>query len=132
MGMLKHYFRIAVRSLARQKLLSIINVLGLSIGLACFCLILIFSVSEFTYDRWHKKAARIYRLDVEITRPDGNQQGFAGTPMPMGPAMKKDYVDVEEFARVSSPSDMLMKGNNGVVLLSAAGRRSRSGVKRHL
>jgi putative ABC transport system permease protein len=117
MGMLKHYFRIAVRSLATQKLLSIINVLGLSIGLACFCLILIFSVSEFSYDRWHKKATRIYRTDFQATFPDGRQQGFAGTPMPMGPALKRDFGDVEEFARVSSPSDMLMKGKNGVVQL---------------
>jgi putative ABC transport system permease protein len=117
MGMFRHYIRIAIRSFARQKLLSVINVLGLSIGLACFCLILIFSVSEFSYDRFHKKAARIYRTDFEATFADGRQQGNAGIPMPMGPALKKDFGDVEEFARVSSPSDMLMKGNNGIVQL---------------
>jgi putative ABC transport system permease protein len=117
MGMFRHYIRIAIRNLARQKLLSVINVVGLSIGLACFCLILIFSVSEFSYDRFHKKAARIYRTDFEVTFPDGKQKGSAGTPMPMGPALKKDFGDVEEFARVSSPSDMLMKGNNAVVKL---------------
>jgi len=117
MGMFRHYIRIAIRSLARQKLLSIINVLGLSIGLACFCLILIFSVSEFSYDRWHKKAGRIYRTDFEVTFTDGRQMGNAGTPMPMGPALKKDFADVVDFARVSSPSDMLMKGKNGVLQL---------------
>ena len=115
--MFRHYIRIAIRSLARQKLLSVINVLGLSIGLACFCLILIFAVSEFSYDRFHEKAARIYRMDFQVIHPDGRQQGDASTPMPLGPALKKDFGDVEEFARVSQPSDMLMKGNNGVVQL---------------
>jgi putative ABC transport system permease protein len=113
--MFRHYIRIAIRSLARQKLLSVINILGLSIGLACFCLILIYSVSEFSYDRWHKKAARIYRADFVVTFPDGRVSGASGTPMPMGAALKKDFADVETYARVSAPGNLLMKGNNGIV-----------------
>ena len=60
--MIKHYFKIALRSLGRQKVLSFINISGLSIGLACFILFLLFAVNEFNFDRFHKNASNIYRV----------------------------------------------------------------------
>ena len=60
--MVKHYFKIALRNLGRQKILSFINVLGLSIGLACFALFLLYAVNEFNFDRFHKNADNIYRV----------------------------------------------------------------------
>jgi putative ABC transport system permease protein len=119
MDMFRHYFRIAIRSLAKQRVLSFINVLGLSLGLACFCLVLLFAVSEFSYDRWHEKAPRIYRVDEVYTRDDGKQSGEAGLYMPLGPALKKDFADVEEAVRVTAAdANKLMKGNNGVMQMS--------------
>ena len=53
-AMIKHYFKIALRNLGRQKILSFINVLGLSIGLGCFALFLLYAVNEFNFDRFHK------------------------------------------------------------------------------
>jgi hypothetical protein len=52
--MIKHYFKIAVRNLSRQKALAFINVFGFSVGLACFILFLLFAVNEFSFDRFHK------------------------------------------------------------------------------
>ena len=60
--MIKHYFKVAIRNLARRKVLALINVLGLSIGLACFTLFLLYAVHEFSYDRVHKNANNIYRV----------------------------------------------------------------------
>ena len=57
--MIKHYFKIAFRNLAKQKVLSGINILGLSIGLACFILFLLYAVNEFTFDRFHKNADNV-------------------------------------------------------------------------
>jgi len=116
--MLQHYVRIAIRNLAKQKGLTFINVSGLSLGLACFCLILLFAVSEFSYDQWHEKAARIYRLDEVVTRDDGSQAGDDGVGMPAAPALRRDFPDVEDAVRVSSSAQKLMKGNNGVMQLS--------------
>ena len=108
-SMLKHYLRIAVRNLSRQKVLTFINISGLSLGLACFILILLFAVNEFSYDRWRAHADRIYRVDAMWTRDDGSQSGDAGGHMPLGPAMKKEFPDVEQSIRVSAPEDRIIK-----------------------
>lgn len=101
--MLTHYFRIAVRNLKRQKLLSFINVLGLSVGLACFSLFLLYAVNEFSFDRFHKNAANIYQVVQWNDAFSGQESG--GTPylpMPLGRALKNDLPDVKEFIRFRS------------------------------
>jgi putative ABC transport system permease protein len=116
--MFRHHFRIAIRHLARQKVLSVINISGLSLGLACFSLILLFAVNEFSYDNWHQKAARIYRVSETYLRGDGQQEGDAGGNMPLGPAMRQDFPDVEEAVRINGPDKKLIKGDNGSMWLS--------------
>ncbi|MBS1662324.1 MAG: ABC transporter permease, partial [Bacteroidetes bacterium] len=107
--MLKHYVRVAIRNLLKHRVLTLINVSGLSLGLACFSLILLFAVNEFSYDRWQEKAARIFRVDQEWTRDDGTTDAMAGLYMPLGPAMKNDFPDVEQYVRWSATSDEIMK-----------------------
>ena len=101
--MLKHFFKIAFRSIGRQKVLSIINIFGLSVGIACFSLFLFFAVNEFSFDRFHKNAANIY----EVYRwNDGYKDNAPGgspyMPMPLGAAMKQDLPDVKNFTRFTS------------------------------
>lgn len=112
--MLKHYVRVAIRNLAKHRVLTLINVSGLSLGLACFSLILLFAVNEFSYDRWQKKADRIYRVDQEWTRDDGTLDAMAGLYMPLGPAMKQDFPDVEQYVRWAGPGEQIMKVDNRV------------------
>jgi len=116
--MLRHYLRIAVRNLAKQKTLTFINISGLSLGLACFSLILLFAVSEFSYDKFNQKAAQTYRMEVRYTRDDGQEQGSAGLNVGLGPAMKKEFPGVEEAVRLSVSQTYYMKGNNGLAHLS--------------
>lgn len=99
--MIKHHFKIAIRSLRRQKVLSFINVLGLSLGLACFILFLLYSVNEFSYDRFHKQADDIYRV-YRWTEPMNGEdaEGDVYLPMPLGPALKQDFPDVQEYVRM--------------------------------
>ena len=98
--MVKHYFKIALRSLGRQKVLSFINISGLSIGLACFILFLLFAVNEFSFDRFHKNASNIYRIyrwnDAMSGRDAG---GDVYMPSPLGPALKQDFPDVVSYTR---------------------------------
>src|SRR5450432_3978729 len=97
--MLKHYFRIATRHLAKQKILSFINISGLSIGLACFSLFLLYAVNEFSYDRNHVHADRIYRVNEWYSMQGRPAGGESSVSTPLGPALKHDFPDVEDFVR---------------------------------
>jgi putative ABC transport system permease protein len=99
--MLKHYLKIAVRNLAKQKALAFINVFGLSAGLACFSLFLLYAVNEFSFDRMHKNAANIYRVYLWHDAMKGDEAGGSSyLPIPLGPAMKQDFPEVENFVRM--------------------------------
>jgi putative ABC transport system permease protein len=104
--MLQHYLRITLRNMAKQKSLTIINISGLSIGLACFILFMLFGVNEMNFDRFHKNASHIYRVAEWIqgfpNRPPGGE-AYGGTPL--GPAMKRDFPDVKEFVRIQTGFD---------------------------
>jgi len=104
--MLKHYFKTAIRNLAKQKVLAGINILGLSIGLACFILFLLYAVNEFTFDRFHKNASNIYRVYRWSQEMMGEPaRGDTYMPMPLGPAMKDELPDVEDYVRMQDSWD---------------------------
>ncbi len=99
--MLQNYIKIAFRNLFKQKGLSAINVLGLSIGLACFSLFLLYAVNEFSFDRMHSNADNIYRMYrwTEAMNGDG-AEGDTYLPMPLGPALEADFPDVVATVRI--------------------------------
>ena len=99
--MIKHYFKIAIRNLGRQKILSFINISGLSIGLACFSLFLLYAVNEFSFDRFHTNADNIYRV-YRWTAAMNNEEagGDVYMPSPLGPAMKTDLPEVKNYVRL--------------------------------
>ena len=110
--MFKNYIKTAWRNLLKRKVFSLINILGLAIGLACFLLISMYVVDELSFDRFHQKADRIFRVHSNIV--------FGGTELklgvcsdPMGATLKKDYPEVEEFTRIynSEGSKQIKKGN---------------------
>src|SRR5947207_9101532 len=99
--MIKQYFKIAFRNLTKQKGLALINILGLSIGLACFSLFLLYAVNEFSFDRFHKNSNNIYRVYRWTNALDGREaEGEVYMPSPLGPAMKADLPDVANFVRL--------------------------------
>ncbi len=92
--MFKNYFIIAVRNLIRQKGYSLINALGLSLGVTCFILILLFIQDELSHDRYHKKAGRIYRL-TEVIAP---AEHSSSQPFSVAPTLANDYPAMIEHA----------------------------------
>jgi putative ABC transport system permease protein len=100
--MIKHYFKIAIRNLTKQKALAFINIAGLSIGLACFSLFLLYTINEFGFDRFHKNANNIFRVYrwAEAWH-DEPANGSSYMPMPLGPAMKQDFPDVKDYVRIN-------------------------------
>ncbi len=95
-----HYLKISLRHLARTKLFTIINVLGLSIGMATCLLILHYVNFERSYDRFHKDSERIYRLRYERTSEEGTAVRFASCCPPGADAIRGVFPEVETIARI--------------------------------
>jgi putative ABC transport system permease protein len=109
--MLKNYIKTAWRNLLKNKSFSVINILGLSIGLACFILIALFVINELSYDRYNKKADRIFRINSDILF-GGTSFSIGQSPDPIGAALKNDYPQVEQFTRIFvNGSKEIKKGN---------------------
>src|SRR3954469_7714714 len=106
--MLKNLLLTAFRNFNKDKWYSLLNVLGLTIGIT-FSLFLIFYVTgELSYDRYHKKADRIFRINTYIQEKDKNTD-WTLSQLPLGPQVKNDYPEVEEMARFISRERTLFK-----------------------
>lgn len=89
--MFKNYLKTALRNMARNKLYSILNVSGLSIGLACFILIGLYIIHEQSYDRFHKNARNIYRVVKTSNLESGVVRNSANCPGLLAPLLKMEY-----------------------------------------
>ena len=95
--MIQNYMKTAMRSLSRQKAYSMINISGLAVGMACVILIGLYIQDELSYDRYHTHADRIYRLTA--CRTEASFPSFVGTPPPLGPTLKRQFPEVQDFVR---------------------------------
>ena len=103
--MLKNYFRIALRNLWRNKGFSAITIFGLAIGMATCLLITLFVTDELSYDRFNKKAGRVFRLDADFF-VNGNAFRERFTPSQLGPVLKEEYPQVENYVRFIDQGDI--------------------------
>lgn len=120
--MLKNCLKITLRNLQKQKVFASINIAGLSIGIACFSLLLLFVVNEFSFDKFHKNASVIFRPYVTNNTlngsPDFDNTDYlsysGGTPATLGEAMEKLLPDVADYVRVQLPwgENLIRVGNN--------------------
>ena len=107
--MLRNYFITSVRSLAKSKGFSAINIIGLSVGLATFSLMAFYVYHELSFDRYHKNGDRIFRI-VENLRTENELLLQSTSSPPMGPHMLKDFPEVEKYVRIQNWS-MLVERN---------------------
>lgn len=112
--MIKNYFKIAIRNLSRNKLLSVVNITGLAIGLACVMLILLFVKDEWSFDRFHKNGKDIYRLVQTMTDTTGTERKMGNTGLPHGPVFASEIPAIESFCRIKGWSMTTKNGNEGV------------------
>ncbi len=101
--MIKSYLVVAWRNLLRNKIFSFINIIGLAIGMAVVFMIYQYIQAERSYDLFHTNASRLYRVPIQY---DGAlAAGPSATSHPsIGPAMKADFPEVEDFARLMRAS----------------------------
>ncbi|MBX3238543.1 MAG: ABC transporter permease [Chitinophagaceae bacterium] len=109
--MIKNYFKIAWRNLLKNKGYSVINILGLSIGMAVCLLIMLFVQHERSYDQYHAHANRIYRADIEI-KFGNNHLDLAVANPNFGETAKNDIAAVEDYARIRWYGGLLIKKGN--------------------
>lgn len=111
--MLKNYFKIALRTIKRNTIYSVISVLGLAIGITGASLLYLYIENELSYDTFHEKSDRIYRI-VEISENGDQETRYFGQTAPiLGAMLEGSYPEIEEMVRVYQPVghiDMLWEG----------------------
>lgn len=109
--MFKNYLKIAFRNILKHKVYSLINILGLAIGMACSILILLWVRDELSYDRFHANAESIYRVTREWKNQDGETSlHLARVAPPIGPLLKNDFPSiVEDVVRIRADYNTLLK-----------------------
>ena len=105
--MLKNYLRIAIRSLIKQKVYTIINVLGLSTGIASCILIVMFVTNEFSYDSFHTNADNIYKVALERKYPN-HSTNYAIIPHSYADVMQHDYPEVTSVVKMGGPINQVV------------------------
>lgn len=110
--MFRNYFKTALRNLRKNRMFTVLNIVGLSIGLAGFMLITTYVVDELSYDRFHVNADRIVRANSHIHIGE-SKLDMALTSDMMGPALKNEYPEVEAFVRLytATGAKLVQKGN---------------------
>ncbi|MCB9277289.1 MAG: ABC transporter permease [Lewinellaceae bacterium] len=104
-----NHLKIAWRNLARNRGFTLVNILGLTTGLVCFMLILLYIRDEMSYDQWHEKGDRIYRVALERIYP-GRSRFYAIIPSSYAGSMKQDFSEVEASCRL-----FFFQGNNFLI-----------------
>ena len=109
--MLKNYFNVALRNLLRNKIYSFINIAGLSIGLACAMLIILYVKDEVSYDRFHTNVNNIYRIVTQgIDKNGGKGRKDPNTGYLQGPRFAQNIPEIKSFVRVQSGNEDIKTG----------------------
>ncbi len=103
-NIIKHSFR----SFNRQKGYAFINIMGLSIGIACSLLISLYVIFELSYDRFNEKGDRIYRIILD-GKIGGQEMKGSYTSPPVGPTMFQDFPEIEDFTRLNTGGETVIK-----------------------
>ena len=106
--MLKNHFTIALRSLIKSKVFSLINIIGLSIGITCALIIILFIRYEMNFDHNHKKADLIYKV-VQETKFAEETQYWNTTAYPLAEAIRNDFSELPYVTQVAGPMPRLFR-----------------------
>lgn len=109
--MLKNLFRYSIKSFKRQRSYIIINILGLSIGIACSLLIALYVINEAGYDQYNLKKDRIFRTILN-GKIGGQELTTSSSPAIMGPTMLKEFPEIEDFLRLNGRGPTVIEYDN--------------------
>lgn len=109
--MIMNYLKVAIRTFIKSKSFSFINIAGLSIGISTCILITLFVLDEISFDRFHDKADRIYRLTELLHLPAENRHQTVTSP-PMAPALQRTFPEVLKTTRLNYSSRTISYKDN--------------------
>lgn len=98
--MLINFVKLTWRNLYRHKGFSLINILGLAVGMACAVLVWVWVQDEFSYDRFHENANELFRVYNISHSPDGAERFFTVNPIALGPHLEANYPEVLKSTRL--------------------------------
>ncbi len=113
-AMYKNYLKIAWRNLIKKKAYSFINIFGLGLGIACCLLIFMFVQDELSYDNYHEKGNRIYRVihgweaSDSLNRKASTDSYWVWGNAPIGPALKNEFPEIDKVVQFSGRADILL------------------------
>ena len=105
--MWKNFVRVTIRSISKNKAYHVINIAGLAIGLASAIFIILYIISETSYDRFHERSADIYRLYLDGKMAGEEFKGAWNSPI-FGPTFHEEIPDIENFCRFDFANNRLM------------------------
>src|ERR1700722_5863464 len=109
--MFRNYFKIAYRNLLKNRIYTMVNIFGLAIGMAACFFIFQYVHFESSYDTYNKNLANIYRVNISFGGSFSNLPAMSTNHPTVGPAMKKEFPEVVDYARVVSPALFLPASN---------------------
>ncbi len=116
--MLKNYITVAIRNILNDRFYAFLNIIGLTLGLTCFILILLFISDELSYEKKFTDYERVYRV-CEIIASEGGGENSASVPVPMGTTLMHDHSDLIEtqtrFFNWQSPKFVLRSDGQSYV-----------------
>ena len=111
--MFKNYFKTALRNLSRNKVYSFINITGLSLGLACSMLIILYVKDEVSYDRFHAGVNQIYRITSQsFDKKENKINRNSNTGYLQGPRFTANIPGIQSFVRIQSQRKDIKKGTD--------------------
>ncbi len=115
--MLKSYLKTTLRSIKKHIGYSLINIMGLAIGMACCILILFFVFDELSYDKFHENHDRIYRVTRQWFNEDGVVSLHLGqVAPPIGPLLENDFPEIVHAVRIIGSGGLLVGRNDNFFL----------------
>ncbi|WP_295772644.1 ABC transporter permease [uncultured Mucilaginibacter sp.] len=107
--MIKNYIKTAWRNLWKGRVFNLMNVIGLSVAIACCALIFMTVYYEFSYDSFHQNIKGIHQLYTVTNRTSGTERSTA-MPVPLGPALKAEYSHVKYITRSANSGALVKAG----------------------
>ena len=109
--MIKNYLKTALRNFQRNKVYSLINVLGLSLGLACAMLIILYVKDEVSYDHFHPNVNNIYRIVTQsIDKNNGKGRKDPNSGYLQGPRFAQNIPGIKSFVRIQGGNENIKTG----------------------
>lgn len=113
--MLKNYLRTAIRALIRQRVYSVINLVGLAVSMAVVMLVILFIKQELSYDHFHQNLGSIYQVNHHESPEHREPFGSSSTPLGLAPSLKAVYPEVVSSSRFMNNPTVLTIGQEAIL-----------------